>query len=189
MSTRYAFKDLLGKKVLIAGDVGAGKTKLTVGILDEAVEMGYGEKITVIDMAPATTMVKGRKVGGRLSEFTEASKRVRYWAPDKVETPRLRAESAEELLHLVNLNKERIEPLLRRYLKDPSPILLINDISIYFQSGRAELILSALKVAETLIANGYYGDYLAFDQGTGVSKVEKNLMDELTKRMDIVIKL
>ena len=30
MSVKYAFKDVVGKKVLITGDVGVGKTKLKI---------------------------------------------------------------------------------------------------------------------------------------------------------------
>ncbi|MFQ6076564.1 MAG: hypothetical protein ACE5Z5_10590 [Candidatus Bathyarchaeia archaeon] len=186
---RYSFTDLLDKKVLITGDVGAGKTKLTVELLEEAVRTGCSGDITVIDMAPAATMVRGRKIGGRLSELTEAAKEVRYLAPRRVETPRLRAESAEELLYLVRLNEERIRPIAEEYLSAPSPILFINDISIYFQSGSADPILAAAEAAETFIANGYYGRYFAFDLGTGVSKVEKELMDLLASHMDVLIRL
>lgn len=169
--------------------MGAGKTKLTVSLLEEAVQKGYGGDVTVIDMAPATTMVRGKKIGGRLSELTEATREVRYLAPPRVETPRLRAESAEELLSLVRINEERIRPIAEEYLSDPSPVLFINDISIYFQSGSADPILTAAETAETFIANGYYGRYFAFDHGTGVSKVEKELMDVLAERMDVVIRL
>lgn len=189
MSKKGSLKDYWGKRTLIIGDVGTGKTKLTVELLEEAVRKSHGEEITIIDMAPATTFVKDRKIGGKLSEHTEATKSVRYLTPEKVETPRLRAQSAEELLELVRLNEERIKPLLTRYIENPTPILFINDISIYLQQGSAEPVLSAAKKAETFIANGYYGRYFAFDYGTGVSKVEKELIDTLGERMDIVIKL
>lgn len=189
MSEKGSFTDYLGKRTLIIGDVGAGKTKLTVELLEEAVRKSHGKEITIIDMAPATTFVKGRKIGGKLSEHTEATKRVRYMTPKKVETPRLRAESAEELLELVRLNEEIIRPLLMEYIENPSPILFINDISIYLQQGSAEPVLAASKKAETFIANGYYGKYFAFDYKTGVSKVEKELIDILVEEMDIVIRL
>ena len=189
MSEKGSFTDYMGKRTLIIGDVGTGKTKLTVELLEEAIKISHGEEITIIDMAPATTFVKGRKIGGRLSEHTEATKRVRYLTPEKVETPRLRAESSEELLDLVRLNEERIRPLLMKYIESPTPILFVNDISIYLQQGSAEPVLSASKKAETFIANGYYGRYFAFDYGTGVSKVEKELIDTLVEEMDIVIRL
>jgi GTPase SAR1 family protein len=189
LPVEYSFQNLLGKKVLITGDVGAGKTKLTLELLGEAVEMGFRDGITVIDMAPATTVVGESKVGGRLSELTEAVREVRYLAPQRVETPRLKADSADELLYLVGLNEERIRRLIEEFISDPSPILFINDVSIYFQSGSGDPIFAASEAAETLIANGYYGEYFAFDHGTGVSKLEKELMDRLAHHMDVLIRI
>jgi GTPase SAR1 family protein len=185
----YSFQNLLGKKVLITGDVGAGKTKLTLKLLEEATELGLSDKITIIDMAPATTMVRGRKVGGKLTELTEALRNVRYLAPQRVETPRLRAESANELLNLVRLNAERIRLIIEEYINNPSPILFINDISIYFQSGSDDLIYATAKAANTLIANGYSGTYFTFNHGTGVSKVEKDLMNKLADHVDVLIRI
>jgi len=184
-----SFRELLGKKTLIIGDVGSGKTKMAVELLNEAVLLGYAPQITVIDMAPATTIVKGRKVGGRFPEFTSATRKVRYFAPTRVETPRLSAETAEQLLRLVKLNKARVDVALKAYMKNPTKILFVNDISIYFQSGLAEPVLAAARRAETFIANGYYGRYLSPDQGTGVSDVERRLMDLLAKNMDEVVRL
>jgi len=184
-----SFRELLGKKALIMGDVGSGKTKMVVELLNEAVRLGYAPQITVIDMAPATIIVKGKKVGGRISEFTSATGKVRYLAPDRVETPRLSAETPEQLLRLVKLNKSRIDEAIEAYMKKPTSILFVNDISIYLQSGSAESVLAVARRAETFIANGYYGEYLSPDQETGVSEVERRLMNLLAENMDEVIRL
>ena len=166
-----------------------GKTKLTAELLEEAVKLGFSTMITVIDMAPETEIVEGRGIGGRLSELTRAYREVRYLAPPRVETPRLKATSVEELLSLVQLNAERIRPLLEEYLAVPSSILFINDISIYLQSGQVDTVLLAEGKAETFIANGYYGEFFSQDHRTGVSKRERDLMDLLASHMDIVIRL
>jgi len=184
-----SFRELLGRKTLIAGDVGSGKTQMAVELLKEAVSLGYGPQITVIDTAPATTVVKGKKVGGKIADLTDATRQVRYLAPERVEAPRLSAETPEHLLRLVALNKSRIDEAIGAYLSEPTKILFVNDISMYFQSGSAEPVLEAAKKAETFIANGYYGQYLAHDQGAGVSEVERRLMDHLAKHMDEVIRL
>ena len=42
---------------------------------------------------------------------------------------------------------------------------------------------------EEFIANGYYGDHLSEDLGTGVSNKERELMDLLSSRMDKEINL
>jgi len=182
-----SFKQCLGKKVLILGDVGTGKTKMTAELLSEAIEAGYTADITIIDLGPAKTRVKGRRIGGHLTETMTIPKAVRYLAPARVETPRLSATSADHLLTLAKVNHEAIAPLLKQFLAEPSPILFVNDVSIYFQSGAPDLLFEAVERAETFVANGYYGRYFAFDYGTGVSKRERELMDLLASKMDKVI--
>lgn len=189
MPVEYGFRELQGKKVLITGEVRAGKTRLTLKLLEDAIDMGFTEKITVIDMGPSATEVKGIKVGGRLSDQSDRLLGVRYLTPQRVETPRLSARSADELIHLVNLNKKWIEPLLNKYVDDPTPILFVNDISIYLQSGRDEPILSAMDAAETFIANGYYGRVLEQDLDTEITKVERRLMEKLAEKVDVLIRL
>ena len=184
-----SFSDLVGKKTLIMGSVRTGKTRLTVELLEEAVRLGYAGDVTVIDMAPRTELVEGNSIGGRLEESTEACREVRYLAPERVETPRLRAASPAQLLSLVRLNAERIGPLLVSYHERPSPILFVNDLSIYLQAGSADQVLSAAQRAETFIANGYYGEFFSSDHGTGVSEKERELMDLVASRMDVVIRL
>jgi hypothetical protein len=49
--------------------------------------------------------------------------------------------------------------------------------------------MEALDACETFIANGYHGDSLSEDRGTGVSKIERDLMNRLASRMDVVINL
>jgi GTPase SAR1 family protein len=189
MPVNYSFSALLGKKVLITGDVGAGKTRLTVDLLEEAITLGYGDEITIIDMAPATIHVDGMRVGGKLSEFTDKVTSVRYLAPRKVETPRLSAKSTRELLHLVDLNEKRIRRILNEFVKTATAILFVNDISIYFQSGVDEPIQSALRTSETFIANGYYGTALSSEFETSVSESERRLMTKLADNVDLVISL
>ena len=189
MPQRYTLTELIGKKTLITGDVGTGKTKFTLELVSQAIKEDYTEETTIIDMAPATKVVNSRKIGGRLSEMMEMPKNMKYLTPERIETPRLSAKNAQHLLHLVKLNHNAILPLLQNYLRNPSSILFINDISIFFQSGSHEPILSAVEVSETFIANGYYGKYFAFDYETGVSKREQQLMDILINHMHLTIRL
>lgn len=185
----YAFRDLLGKKVLITGDVGVGKTKLTIALLDEAIAAGWRDQITVIDMAPATIFIQGRKIGGKLIELSDHVKHVQYLTPPRVETPRLSAKSKEELRHLVAVNEACIRPLLTTFVEAPTPILFVNDISIYLQSGDDTPILAAMEVAETFIANGYYGRTITSDFAAEVSTTERRLMQQLINAVDRVIAL
>jgi hypothetical protein len=184
LAVKYAFKDIVGKKVLITGDVGVGKTKLTIALLEEAIALGLSAKITIIDMAPT-----GRKIGGKLVEFSEKLRAIRYLTPQLVETPRLSAKSTRELLHLVNLNEKRIRPLLKEFVETPTSILFVNDISIYLQSGSDEPILSVMRSSETFIANGYFGSTLHSDFETDISTTERRLMKKLADTVDFAINL
>jgi hypothetical protein len=189
LAVKYAFKDVVGKKVLITGDVGVGKTKLTIALLEEAIAFGLSAKITIIDMAPTTVYIEGRKIGGKLVEFSEKLRTTRYLTPQRVETPRLSARSTRELLHLVKLNEKRIRPLLKEFVETPTSILFVNDISIYLQSGSDEPILSVMRSSETFVANGYFGSTLHSDFETDVSSTERRLMKKLANTVDFAINL
>jgi hypothetical protein len=182
-----SFQNAIGKKVLIIGDVGAGKTKLTMTLLDEALAMGLSQQITIIDLAPATRYIGSLKVGGQLREFSPHLDAVRYLTPDHVETPRISATSPEELQHLVILNKQRFTPLLQTFLHEPSPILFINDVSLYLQAGALSLMTQVIHAADTCVINGYYGQALQTKFEDSVSCIERHLMDCLIEDVDIVI--
>lgn len=189
MQRHYSLKRFLGRKVLIIGDVGSGKTLLTANLLDQAVGMGYCHQITVIDMAPPTMDFHGMRIGGILAEVTKAAAEVRYLKPKEVKAPRAMAENAEELMRLANFNRQVIAKTLTEYLQNPTPLLFINDVSIYLQAGGIMKVLSAIHESQTCIANGYFGKKLAVDFGTGISRREQTMMRRLMREMDVTIRL
>ena len=188
MSDRLSFGDLQGRRALIWGDTRKGITCLTVQLLKEVVQLGLSDEITVIDLAPSTQEVKEGSLGGRLSEYTNITG-FTYLVPSVVYSPRLTGETHQQVEFLVDVNRENIEPLIEYYLENPTPILFVNDCSIILQAGESETLLSALENADTFIANGYYGETLPGDKGTGVSRREKALMEKLASRMDFVLEL
>jgi hypothetical protein len=175
--------------VLIKGDVGTGKTQLTMRLVEEAIAAGKREQLTIIDMAPTTRFVGALKVGGQLRELAPHLNAIRYLAPSRIETPRLSARSPQELQHLVTLNQQRIAPLLHTFLQTPSPILFINDVSLYLQSGSLTLVTHVIEATETCIVNGYYGQAIQTEIEDPVSRIERALMDRLSEQMDIVVTL
>jgi len=178
-----SYSGIRGSKLLIMGDVNTGKTMMTKELLDKAIELDPGE-VTVIDMAPRSFIVEGISFGGVL---VGGDCGVRCLMSDEIRTPRLSAETSEELLDLADQNREKIERLLDEFQDHPSRILFINDVSIYLQSGKLERLWDTIKLAETVVANGYLGTRLEEDLGTGVSARERRLMEELASRMDVVI--
>lgn len=153
----------------------------------EALEEGYGAQITVIDMAPEQVFLNDSAIGGKILKPGEF--KIRYLDAGDVKTPRLSARSPDELLELAEHNRRTIEGMLNFFIDSPTRILFINDVSLYLQRGSLDLLWSALEKADTAIVNGYYGEKLQDDLGTGVSKRERRLMEKLAAKVDITFML
>ncbi|MHA1834231.1 MAG: helicase HerA domain-containing protein [Candidatus Baldrarchaeia archaeon] len=186
---KLSVNEILGRKVLIVGDVGTGKTALTVQIFEKLIDLGLENDITIIDMAPKTFFISGKRVGGKLDEYTDLVKKVKYLAPSVVYAPRLTSKSSQELLYLVKENVKNLDPLIDEYIRNPTKILIINDLSIYFHAGDLSKMLQCLSRAETFLANSYYGKTLKNDFNTGVSYRERDLVKKMMRYMDRVIML
>jgi len=178
--------EIVGLKTLIVGDVGTGKTRLTRRLLDEALEMSL-ERVVVIDMAPEAVIIEGVSVGGALLD----SHRDGVWLlrSSDIKTPRLSAKSPEELLQLADHNRREIDGQLDAFDAEPGDTLFVNDVSIYLQRGDLERLWSTLKDPKSVVVNGYLGERLKGDLGTGLSLNEQNQMEDLASRMDLVIEL
>ncbi|MGQ9543174.1 MAG: helicase HerA domain-containing protein [Candidatus Bathyarchaeia archaeon] len=187
--TRYTYRELTGKKTLIIGDVSTGKTVLTANLLKEALETEDPREITLLDMAPERTLHGGKVIGGRITDLVKLPSTVRVLKPARIKPPRHSAKSRDELLRLVEENRIAIEEILNIYLDEATPTLFINDLSLYFQSGRWRKVFEAMGRSVTFIANAYYGETLKEDFGTGVSTVEKRLVTKLSRRIDVLIRL
>jgi len=181
-----SMRDLVGRRTLIVGDVGAGKTRLTRRLLEEALELGL-DGVTVIDMAPRAVDIDGVPVGGVLVNVDASG--IRYLQTDDIKTPRLSARTSEGLLQLADHNREKVERLLEAFDTEPSSILFINDVSIYLQRGSLDRLWETLLKADTVVANGYVGERLKDDLGTGLSRDERRRMDELASRVAEVIRI
>lgn len=178
-------EEVLGKRVLILGEMGSGKTRLTAEILDELLKKVNLEDITVIDMAPTT--VPG--IGERISSYTVNTSRVRYLAPRVVRAPRMEGKDRDEVLNLADFNRASIETLIQRFLDEPTPILFINDLSIYLHSGNLLKIMKCLELPKTVVTNSYYSMSPLNDKGSGISVREKRLVEMLAKNFDKVLRL
>lgn len=176
--------NILSKRTLIIGELGSGKTLLTMKIVNKLIDNGYGKYITILDFAPERKGI----IGGRFIDFGfNSSKVFAYLTPKKVFTPRISARTAKELLKLTIMNRDNMQSLIYRYLNTPTKILVINDLTLYIHAGSLDLIDECIMVSETFIANAYYGDKLSFDYGTCISLREKNMVLELIRYMDNVI--
>jgi len=181
---RLRGSEVLGKKVLILGEAGSGKTKIAAKLFQELTALVNPEIITIVDMAPKRI----NSVGGKMTDYVNMIGGVKYLSPEKVYTPRLSGTTAKEVLRYAELNRKAMEPLLYEYIQNPTEVLLINDVTLYLQAGELEKILKCIKLTKTFLATAYYGKKLVEDFGTGISMREKMLTDKLATFMDLVVK-
>lgn len=182
---RLNSRDILGKKTLILGEAGTGKTRLVAKLLQELIVLINPEKITIIDLAPK----KVSGIGGKITDHVSMPPEVRYLSPTNVYAPRLTGTSPEEILHYAALNKRAMEPLFNKYIQNATEALVVNDVTLYLHAGNLETISKCTRLANTFLATAYYGSRLEKDLGTGISSREKQLTDELAALMNLVVRI
>lgn len=183
------FLKLLGAKTLILGEVKSGKTKLTAELLKEAMNLGYAARIAVLDLSPAARTPSGELVGAPLTAYVKIAPPIKYLRPLRVRAPRIEGRSGGEVLKLARENAKVMEILLDELLKEPREILFVDDVSLYLHAGKLKKLLLALSKANTAILNGYYGNRLNDDKGSGLSLKERSLMGKLAEKMDLIVRM
>ena len=184
----YRFNDFLGKRVMIVGEVRSGKTRLTGKLLDEAVQRLSPHSITAIDMAP-TPKASLIRAGGRLDRFSKRLSEVRYLKPKYVYAPRLQGETGEEVRRYARKNRSAIDPLIEEFISKPTPILFINDLTLYLHAGDSKRIIEAISKCGTVVLNAYRGDLLKDDKASGISRRESEALEEVMGVMDLVVEM
>jgi len=177
-------EDLLGRRTLIVGDVGSGKTKLLAEIIQQLVKKGYAREITLIDLAPPRI----GKIGGWISEYIDTST-INYLRPNRIYAPRTEAKTPQQLIQYAEHNLREARKTLQKYLENPTKILAINDITIHMHAGEVEEIQELVEKAETFIATAYRGKTLENDKATGITEREKQKLNQLIKVVDKIISL
>jgi hypothetical protein len=181
--------NLLGKKVLIVGDVGSGKTVLTLKIVYGLIDLGFGGRISILDFAPNLMLHCGRRVGGKFTDYSFNPKLVRMYIPVETIPPRILGKCRDEVLMYANMNRGRCGDAIKLFIDDPSDILVINDLSLYFHVGDLGLIVDAMKLCKTFIANAYFDGFIEDKFSMGISINEREVTMNLMKIVDIVINL
>lgn len=151
--------------------------------------MGHSDRIAVIDPSPDIGLPSGEVIGAPLTRYMAIGPPVEYIRPSRIRAPRLEGRDGAEVLRLAEENAKAIGALFGEYLRGAREILFINDVSLYLHRGDLGLLLSALSKANTAVLNGYYGTRLEEDKGSGISRRERALMEELANGMDLVIEM
>ena len=178
------FDKLLGRRVLICGEVGVGKTRLLTSFLRFLIDRGLGGDVTIIDLAPECG-----GVGRSVESYYLGVRGLRYMRPSRVYPPRLLGRDAHEVIHYAEMNLMEARRLLENYARSPTRILLVNDLTIYLHVGDPDDILRLLDLCETFVATAYEGMALEDDKGSGVTAREKHGLSRIKEYMDVIINL
>jgi hypothetical protein len=100
--------------------------------------------------------------------------------------PRLTGQSATEIADLAAANARAIEPLLDDCLKQPHPLLVINDVTLYLQAGDYARLSAVMQSATTVLINAYYGKRF---EDHPITRRERRLTERLMADCDRVIRM
>jgi hypothetical protein len=186
---KYQCFSKIQKMTIILGDISTGKTTTTALLIMDALKSNSPNNITIIELAPRKTIYKEKIIGGRISDIIKLPSGIRLLQPKKINSPRYSAKNKYELLNLIKENKISIDITLNHYMDNPTPILFINDLSIYLQSGKWKKIFNAMQKAKVSLANAYYGRSLENDLKTGISQIERKTLEIISSKADMIIHL
>jgi hypothetical protein len=141
--------------------------------------------ITILDFAPEFKSFKSFKVGGRVIDFYEKSNHCIY-LPLKgdIIPPRLNARSKKDLYKNICQNYKLTSEILQKYSQNPTPFLIINDISIYLHLGSKRILLEIIQQSDTFLGNSYYGDSIKCKIPSLISIIEKKRVEFLINNIE-----
>ena len=112
--------DILGKKIIITGDVNTGKTTLARAALDILCAAGLSTRITIVDMAPEVhpEVARERGLSGVGGQALPPTPDVAYFTA-RMAAPRLTSRTEAEAVRLAAENRGKIEALFAMYAERP----------------------------------------------------------------------
>ena len=158
--------DLLGKKLLVMGDINAGKTTLCRQWLARLCAQGQGGRIVVLDLAPdiPPALAQARGLAGAGGYLLPPPDSDVLDLRTHLHAPRLSSATEAEAEEKAAENARAIEALFDQLPPSGSgrDVLFINDVTLYLQAGFAADLLGNLGKADftTLVVNGYWGQQL-----------------------------
>ncbi|MFX1325623.1 MAG: hypothetical protein ACFE8N_11750 [Promethearchaeota archaeon] len=187
MNINIDFNELIGHSTLLYGDTNTSKTRFTAEFVKFLLEMCNipPNDITILDFAPKSMSINNLKIGGRIIDFYNKSASTRNISlRGEIVPPRLRSNNITELYQNACENFKKTSEILNAYLEAPTPILIVNDISIYLHIGGIKHLLEAISKSNTFLGNSYYGTSLKRDYCTRFNSREKRKVKSLIKKVD-----
>ena len=181
------FNSFVGHHTLIYGETETKKTLYTAKFMQFLIESKevIPRNITLLDFAPPLNIIDNVKIGGKIKDFYRNNIKCRNITFEgEIIPPRLNSSNKTELYQNACENFKKTSEILHLFKKDPTPILIINDISIYLHIGNIKLLLEAIDKSNTFFGNSYYGSSIKRDYATLFSLREKRQVEYLIKKVE-----
>jgi len=181
------FDDFINHRTLLYGETDTKKTFYTAKFIQFLIETKNinPKEISILDFAPKLKIIKNLKIGGKIEEFNKKSLSCNNITFEgEIIPPRLNAQNKAELYENACKNFQKTEKVLKTFNKNPTSILIINDISIYLHIGSVKSLLESINKSDTFFGNTYYGTSIKSDFSTLFSLREKRLVEYLIKKIE-----
>ncbi len=181
------YKEFIGHYTLLYGEINTKKTYHTAKFVQFLIESEHvnPKEISILDFAPSQNIINGVKIGGKIKDFYNHSIICNnIYFKGNIIPPRLKARNIKDLYQFACNNFKKTYEILNKFNENPTPILIINDISIYLHIGNKRLLFDSIKKSNTFFGNSYYGTSIKSDFTTLFSLREKRLIAYLIKKVD-----
>ena len=183
----FDFNSLFGCHNLIYGETNTKKTYYTARFVRFLLELKNvsSKDISILDFAPNLLKIKNLKIGGKIQDFYgDSTKCKNLTFKGEIIPPRFKSSNKTELYQNACENFNKTSKILNSFNEEPTPILIINDISIFLHMGSLKLLLRAINKSSTFFGNSYYGSSIKRDFANLFSRREKRQVENLIKEVE-----
>jgi len=181
------FNSLKGLHTLIYGETNTGKTFYTAKFVQYLLEIKKikPKDISILDFAPKLTYFNNLKIGGRIQDYYENSVKCNNINfKGEIIPPRLNAKNKNELDNFLCQNFNKIFKIIENYNGNPTPVLIINDISLFLHLGSNKYLINTINRSDTFFGNSYYGSSISSKFSKLISVREKRKVEFLIKNVE-----
>ena len=189
----YSFDEFSGATTLLVegedGNVSTQRNILLSNIISSAIDLGFENKITIIEMCPDKTVFKNLKFADLISEHVDNLDRINDIKPDVVHWPRIYGKAPKDIVKFSSSNSRTLLDCLDQYRRRPTRILFINELNFYLHMGTIHWLMETISKSSTFIGTCFRAKFPYSDHNTGISRRERRLIDRLSLTVDDVISL
>ena len=186
-SNKLDLNILIGKKTLIYGETNTGKTFYTAKFIQYLLEIKKinPKDISILDFAPKLANFNNLKIGGRIQDYFENSVKCNNITfKGEIIPPRLKANNKEEIYRNICHNFNKLYEIMEIYNSSPTPVLIINDISLFLHLGGNKYLINTINRSDTFFGNAYYGYSINSKFSKLISVREKRKVEFLIKNVE-----